>query len=935
MALGNLKVTLSLVADQFISGIKTAEKEFQGLGKTLSSPVTAAVGAGMVAAGTAIAGGLLKATRSAADYGDAMFDLSQKTGISGASLAGYKLLADQSGSSIEGLATGMKILSKNMLAAASDSKGVQAQLFNALGISIKDASGNMRDLDEVIPQISEKFKGMEDGALKSAIATRLLGRSGETLIPFFNEGAGAIADATAKMQHYGAATTEAEEAMSDKFNDALAESSLAMQGLSNSIGFALIPDLTLLVEKGNEWIAVASQWVKTNPEIVHGMAELSVFLVGGGGILFGLTGIAAILPSVTAGFKLMGIGSIAAFGGLAVYIAGILATINRIKNAFEVGEKLREDPFAPPETLWQAVKQGATMANPLTGGIALKSWLQGINPAGPDRLAPPGLPTDWEKLSGGAGNADAEELRKLLADLEKKSAAKAAADEIKRFNDAVAQLKLSLTDTVPPSKELVAAITELDASGQMSSEVILALGKDIDTLKNSHNPLIQEIVRMIPWVELAAKAFQMEADTARLAEAAIKDLTFDPSVLIPAGGFGDPTNGPLGRGDIEGNQRRTRLDEATKSLEDQRKAMRDLGEDIVGLNAQGLSAIEIEQALGISLERVAESARELGVELDPMVDKLGRVQSVSQAWGDSFGGIVDSAVDMIVDLDFSFKRLGDIAKNTAKDMARSFLDGFFKPFKEKMVGIGEEAGGWLADLAYGGGGGGKDKEESGGWLGGLSGGGGVGGIWDRIKGNDDRFERLPIPGQGGGGTGGGMGQSGFGKFMAMDPVSMANGALDFTKKATEMIGKGRDSANEVVKSQNAFVNDTLKGILGDEGLSASNKLKMVGNAWEAYQTNLSRFSAAGGEGGVTANQAFATISPLVANIQRDLIKEGATEGGAGEGSVHNGDVVFNFQLPENVTNPEQWLDWWDKNKGGIRIRVAEGVFAMEGAIVTR
>src|SRR5688572_13456362 len=102
MALGNLKVTLTLAADQFVSGIKTVQKEFDGLGKTLSSPVTAAVGAGMVAAGTAIAGGLLKATQSAANYGDAMFELSQKTGISGAALGGYKLLADQSGTSIEG-----------------------------------------------------------------------------------------------------------------------------------------------------------------------------------------------------------------------------------------------------------------------------------------------------------------------------------------------------------------------------------------------------------------------------------------------------------------------------------------------------------------------------------------------------------------------------------------------------------------------------------------------------------------------------------------------------------------------------------------------------------------------------------------------------------------------------------------------------------------
>src|SRR5688572_27957731 len=115
MALGNLKVTLTLAADQFVSGIRTVEREVSGLEKTLSSPqaTAAALGKGMLAAGTAIGGALLGAAHAAADYGDAMFDLSQKTGISASTLGSFKLLADQSGTSIQGLSAGMKILSKN------------------------------------------------------------------------------------------------------------------------------------------------------------------------------------------------------------------------------------------------------------------------------------------------------------------------------------------------------------------------------------------------------------------------------------------------------------------------------------------------------------------------------------------------------------------------------------------------------------------------------------------------------------------------------------------------------------------------------------------------------------------------------------------------------------------------------------------------------
>jgi len=82
---------------------------------------------------------------------------------------------------------GLKLLSRNM-DDASRGSGDAAKRFQAMGISVKDASGNLRPLDDVMLDIMEKFSSWEDGPRKIAIALDLFGRSGERMVPFLNKG---------------------------------------------------------------------------------------------------------------------------------------------------------------------------------------------------------------------------------------------------------------------------------------------------------------------------------------------------------------------------------------------------------------------------------------------------------------------------------------------------------------------------------------------------------------------------------------------------------------------------------------------------------------------------------------------------------------------------------------------------------------------------
>lgn len=149
------------------------------------------------------------------DKADGMRDLSQKTGIAVETLNQFAFAAEQSGTNMEGVAKGLKALSANMTEAAAGNKS-SAAIFDALGISVKNSDGSMKGSAEVMVMISDKFAGLEDGALKATLAQKLFGKAGMELIPMLNQGSESIGK-------YASAIDTSFANAADKFNDKLVE----------------------------------------------------------------------------------------------------------------------------------------------------------------------------------------------------------------------------------------------------------------------------------------------------------------------------------------------------------------------------------------------------------------------------------------------------------------------------------------------------------------------------------------------------------------------------------------------------------------------------------------------------------------------------------------------------------------------------------------
>jgi hypothetical protein len=202
--------------------------------------------------------------KSAIDAADHLNKLSQKIGISVEALSTLRFAAQLSDVSLETLQKGIKGLSQN-ITEANTGVGDGAQVFEALGISVKNADGSMKSTEAVLLQVADVFANLEDGAVKTALAVKLFGKSGMDMIPFLNQGAAGINQLTAEAERLGLKLTTETARSAEAFNDNLT----ALKASSSSLGIALardfLPELTNITnamrEAANEAGTLKALWV--------------------------------------------------------------------------------------------------------------------------------------------------------------------------------------------------------------------------------------------------------------------------------------------------------------------------------------------------------------------------------------------------------------------------------------------------------------------------------------------------------------------------------------------------------------------------------------------------------------------------------------------------------------------------------------------------
>lgn len=185
-------------------------------------------------AGVLSVGAIGAFVKKSIDAADELAQLSEKTGASVEALAGLKYAAEQNDTSLTSVANAAKKLSTNL--------AENPDLFARFGITATDTTG-------ALMQLSDIFQSMPDGVEKSALAVKLMGKSGEEMIPLLNQGGEALANFVAEGQKIYPVTTQ-NAAAARQFNDDLAKMQSQLGGVGMTLAADVIPAFTWITENG-------------------------------------------------------------------------------------------------------------------------------------------------------------------------------------------------------------------------------------------------------------------------------------------------------------------------------------------------------------------------------------------------------------------------------------------------------------------------------------------------------------------------------------------------------------------------------------------------------------------------------------------------------------------------------------------------------------
>lgn len=242
-----ISIVLQALTGTFETDMKRAARETERAAKKMQKDLEQsgkAIGQAFAIAAGAVAVLVQKSLNSA----DQLSKLSQKVGISVESLSALKYQAGLAGVEIDQLETGLKKFNKSIGDAAGGSK-IQSETFKAMGISIKDANGNLKGSEQLLGEVADKFAGYEDGAAKTTIAMNLFGRAGADMIVQLNGGRQAMEDARKEAEEFGQIIGADTAKQAEQFNDNMRRTGLLVTGFANALSAKLLPSLVGLTDE--------------------------------------------------------------------------------------------------------------------------------------------------------------------------------------------------------------------------------------------------------------------------------------------------------------------------------------------------------------------------------------------------------------------------------------------------------------------------------------------------------------------------------------------------------------------------------------------------------------------------------------------------------------------------------------------------------------
>lgn len=284
--------------------LRAMSEQFKDMGNKLTAAGHAMQGLSTAAAAVVASIGAL--TVKSGKWADDINTMSKRYRIGTGDLQMYSAAAELVDVSVEDIAKTHVKLNKSMLSAQQGSK-TQAAAFDALGVSVTNTDGTLRDSDVVWQETIAALGQMTNETERDALAQQLLGKSAANLNPLIEDGGEAyknLADTLAKydLDYIDQDTLDQANAFNDSLDTIKAVGMVAFQQLGTQLAAYLAPAMEKVVDLVGQ---IAGWFANLSPEtqaliagIAGFVAVLAPLLLGLGKISFAISSILSLMSTL-------------------------------------------------------------------------------------------------------------------------------------------------------------------------------------------------------------------------------------------------------------------------------------------------------------------------------------------------------------------------------------------------------------------------------------------------------------------------------------------------------------------------------------------------------------------------------------------------------------------------------------------------------------
>ncbi|MEW6199175.1 MAG: phage tail tape measure protein [Planctomycetota bacterium] len=313
------------VDDKIAKGLQKAEQRLKAFGEGVRS-----VGLKLGALGSAALTFLGGTVKAFVDTGDALDEMSARTGVSVETLSELGWAADLAGADLETLETGLRKMQKVVTEAATGSASATEAL-GRLGLSVTDLVS--LNPEQQFKLIADRLSKIQDPTQRAALAMEVFGKSGTRLLPLLADGAKGLEEYQRKARELGLTVSTETAKDAAALADTLDTLWRVLKQSAFTIGAALAPTIKDLGDAVTRAVVCVTEWLKQNKALIVTALQVAaaVTAVGVGLIVTGtlISGVGAVFGWLAT--VVTGIG--AAFGVIGTALAAIISPIGLVITA--------------------------------------------------------------------------------------------------------------------------------------------------------------------------------------------------------------------------------------------------------------------------------------------------------------------------------------------------------------------------------------------------------------------------------------------------------------------------------------------------------------------------------------------------------------------------------------------------------------------------